>query len=121
MLKWIAAGVMGMVMTTSAIGCSPDMVQMSVNDSRDYLRRAARADSVDDAQSAARRAQSSLGDVEMYLMSCNCYLAVSDFSEASTYARRARNEDNPSDLSDYLRRAIRAFNSGVDNIRLCRR
>jgi hypothetical protein len=104
------------VAPATSVACSPDTVRSNIDDAASYLRRAARADSVDDAQSAARRAQSSLEDVESGLRNCNCAGPASDFDDAARFSRRARYEDNPSELSDYLRRAIRAFNSGVDGI-----
>jgi hypothetical protein len=77
---------------------------------------------VDEAQTAARRAQNALEEVESGLTSCDCATPASDFDDAARFARRARDEDNPNDLTDYIRRAIRAFNSGVESINsgLCR-
>ncbi len=115
----LAAGIWISTCAT-AFACSPSSVRANFDSSESALRRLSRSDTVDDAQWAARRAQNELENLEISLRYCNrCSLAASDIDDAARYARRAKNDDDPNEIMDYIRRSIRAFNSAASNIAYC--
>jgi hypothetical protein len=101
---------------TGSAACSSVSFDIAAHD----LNRLARAATVDDAAALARRARSSVEDAEISISFC-CPMAAMELDESARHLRRAANENNPTELAEHRRRAIRAFNDAVDNwnARLC--
>ena len=102
-----------------AFACGQN-VNWSANSATDAFNRLVRAETVDDAQTRARRARNEVQTLEMVTMQC-CFLASTEFSNTSLQLRRVSNEDDPNEISNYIRRAVRSFNSGINylNSRIC--
>lgn len=95
------------------------MLSYHVEDARSRLQRAANASDLDDARDHARRARNSLDDASLYAMDCKCLMAQIEFDDAATRARRARDAYDGAEFADYLNRAIRSYNAGLQAIRTC--
>jgi len=95
------------------------MLRFNVDDARTKLGRAANETDFEAAKDYARRAKNSLQGAAMSAMDCGCDMAVMEFDTAATHAKRARDADSPQEFIDSLNRAIRAFNSALDALRMC--
>lgn len=95
------------------------MLSDAIDDARGRLQRAARAGDLDEGRDLARRARNALDDAETAAMACRCEAAASEFSTASSRARRARDADDPNEFVDALNSSIRSFNEGLAEVRQC--
>jgi hypothetical protein len=102
----------------SARSC--DSLSYTVDEVRSKLRRAAGETELESAKDAARRAKNALEDAAYAAMECECSWAYSEFDDAATKARRARDADSGDEFVDQLNRSIRSFNSALDALRRCR-
>ena len=120
--SWIASSIICFflfVTSPNAFAVTCDMLQFNVDDARTELRRAANETDFEAAKDYARRAKSSLEDAAMSAMDCGCDMAHMEFDTAATHARRARNAYSPKEFIYSLNRAIRAFNSAIEALRMC--
>jgi hypothetical protein len=120
--SWIAVSILCFflcVTSSNAFAVTCDMLRFNVDDARTKLRRAANETDFEAAKDYARRAKSSLEDAAMSAMDCGCDIAYMEFDTAATHARRARDANSPQEFVYSLNRAIRAFNSALDALRMC--
>jgi hypothetical protein len=52
-------------------------------------------------------------------MDCGCHMAYSEFDDAASRARRARDSSDSGELVDNLNRAIRYYNDALQALRIC--
>ena len=99
--------------------CSASMMNIHLEEARTSLRRISSASDLEDAQSYVRRFRSAADSLEMEVMSCNCWAAQSEFSDASSRAHRAQNASNAEDFFTNIKRAARAVSDGVEAYNSC--
>jgi len=102
----------------SAYSC--EMLSSSIDDSRRWLKRAAEETDLDAAKDYMRKAKNSLEETASALRDCGCDFAASEFDDASTKARRARDATDVEDFSYQFDRAVKAYNAGLEAISSCR-
>jgi len=120
--SWIAGSILCFFLcftSSNAFAATCDMLRFNVDDARTKLGRAANETDFEAAKDYARRAKNSLQGAAMSAMDCGCDMAVMEFDTAATHAKRARDADSPQEFIDSLNRAIRAFNSALDALRMC--
>lgn len=98
---------------------SCDSLSYAVDQSERWLKRASRESDLDSAQHYVRKAQNSLEEAAYAARDCGCEYAASEFEEAATKARRAKNASDVDDFLYQFRRAVRAYNSAIDAISSC--
>lgn len=113
----LAAGLTVMPSEVEASLC--DMLAYHVDEAETNLRRASRADNVDDGTRYARRASYALSDAALAAMDCDCSLAYIEFDTAASEVRRAKNAAEAEEFFHQLRGAIRAYNTALDALQAC--
>jgi hypothetical protein len=104
----------------TATGCN--LLSFAVDDASTQLKRAAEETDYEAAKECTRRAKSALEDASMMtVMDCKCTAAHMEFDTAASRVNRAQDANDPKDFVNYLNQAIRAFNSGIEALRVCSR
>lgn len=93
----------------------------AIDEAQMRLKRAAREQSLDDAQDAAKKARYALDDLASAADDCKCDDAYSEFDDAARRARRARDAGNVDEFREHLNKAIRSYNSGLTMLQSCAR
>jgi len=118
---WISCSILSFflcVTSVNAFAGTCDMLLFSIDEARTNLRRAANETNFEAAKDYARHARRSLEDAAMSAMVCGCDVAYMEFDTAGTHARRAGDAYSPQEVVDSLNRAIRAFNSALEALRM---
>lgn len=99
--------------TSAAIACNTAMVQISLDDARDRLNRAAKATDFESAKYEAGKARRALEDAAINVSLCDCFLAYNELDTAASRAKRASYAEEPDEFAAELRRAIRGYNDAL--------
>lgn len=119
-----SAGVLALllsVISPSALASDCNMLSSNVDDARTRLKRATNETDFESAKNYAKRVKSALEDAAMSAMDCKCHAAYNEFTTAASYARWARDANDPEAFVDALNRAIGAFNAAIDALHNCAR
>lgn len=102
-----------------AVACSTAILQIALDDARDKLDRARKADTLENAQYETRKARGYLEDAALYASMCECWLAYTELDSAASYAKKATNADTADEFAAQLRKAIRSYNDSINYLSAC--
>lgn len=74
---------------------------------------------MEDGKIQAQRAKNALEDASASATGCMCNMAYTEFDDAATRARRARNASDEQEFVEYMNRTIKSYNSALNEVQIC--
>lgn len=121
MKKQSAVVIMFIALNGTALASDCSNISSYIDDAERYLKRASNESSLESAKDYMRKVKNSLEEASTAARGCGCDSAASEFDDASTKARRARNAGDAGDFIYQYNRTVRGYNSGIDALNNCAR